>query len=104
MSNPLQWALFIGPAWHPASDSHFWDYTTYDLEDADNLDFQTTVASTVNSGDTSIGLVSAAGFSQPFGAWLGPNGSGQAWEYIDYFSISGAALNGVIREPTADRE
>jgi hypothetical protein len=104
MSNPLQWALFIGPAWHPASDSHFWDYTTYDLEDADNLDFQTTVATTVNSGDTTVGTASAAGFSQPFGAWLGPNGSGQAWEYIDYFSISGASLNGVIREPTADRE
>jgi hypothetical protein len=104
MTLPLQWALFIGPAWHAASDSYFWDYTIYDLEDADNLDWETTVSTSFASGATTLGVASSTNFLARGGAWVGPNGTGQAWEYIDYFSKTTGALNGIVRETTTNRE
>lgn len=104
MTHPFQWALFIGPAWHPSTSPYFWDWTGLAADGASTLDYQSTLSSTLSSGVTSAVLTSAASFPSAGGVWIGPNGSGQAWEYCDYSGKSSNTLTGLVREPTADRE
>lgn len=62
-----------------------------------------TVATSQASGSTSLIISSATGFASTGGCWVGPNGSGEGWEYEQWTSRSGTTLT-VVREPTADRD
>lgn len=104
MTHPVQWALFVGPAWHPSSSPYFWDWTGLAADGASTLDYQSTLSSTLSSGVTSAVLTSAASFPSAGGVWIGPNGSGQAWEYCDYSGKSSNTLTGLVRESSSDRE
>jgi len=55
------------------------------------------------SGATSLVLASATGVTVPGGAWVGPNGSGQGWEYEQILSGAGNTKT-VVRESITDRE
>lgn len=55
------------------------------------------------SGATTLGIASATNYGTAGGVWVGPNGSGQAWEYEQFTNRSGTTLT-VVRESTTDRE
>ncbi|MCC6457285.1 MAG: hypothetical protein IT328_20190 [Caldilineaceae bacterium] len=104
MTHPFQWQLYIGPAWHPSSSPYHTSWSFLSAGGVTNLDYSTTLASTLSSGATSALLVNAASFPSQGGAWVGPNGSGQAWEYVEYSGKATNTLTGLARESTTDRE
>lgn len=104
MTNPFQWTWYIGPAWHRPDSPYFLDWSAYNLEATTNLAYQSTLASTMSSSDTTLTMASGASFPAAGGLWVAPNGSGQAWEYVDYFNKFTNLFTGVVREPAADRE
>lgn len=56
------------------------------------------------SGATTLAVNSVTNFPTTYGGvWVGPNGSGEAWEYESYASRSGTTLT-VVRESSTDRE
>ena len=55
------------------------------------------------SGATTLGIASATNYGTAGGVWVGPNGSGQAWEYEQFTNRSSTTLT-VVRESTTDRE
>lgn len=67
-----------------------------------NLYTPTTTTGQV-SGATSLVIASSTGFGTVGGVWVGPNGSGQSWEYERFTARSGTTLT-VTRESTTDRE
>ena len=100
-----QWRIYIGPHWAAEDDATFFDWTLYEADGTNDLDWETTLTSTLASGATSAALDDGLQFTQTGGAWIGPNGAGQAWEYCPYTAKSGAdTLTGLVRETTADRE
>lgn len=104
MTTRVQWSIWIGPAWHPASSAYFYDWSGFAIGSSTNVNFSTTVASTLNAGATSLVLANADSFAAKGGVWIGPNGAGQAWEYCDYSGKSGNTLTGLVRESGSDRE
>lgn len=102
--HPFQWELFIGPAWEPFDSAYYTSWTGFTLGLSSTIDYQTTVASNFNSGATSLVLTNASVFPGAGGVWVGPNGSGQAWEYVPYSGKSSNTLTGCVRESTTDRE
>jgi hypothetical protein len=101
---PFQWAIYIGPPWHDAASPYYFDWPSYGKDAASNLNITTTLASTLASGANLAVLTSAASFPSKGGLWLGPNGSGQSWEYCEYTGKSTNNLTGLTREPTVDRD
>jgi len=55
------------------------------------------------SGATTLSIASATNYGTAGGVFVGPNGSGQAWEYEQFTARSGTTLT-VVRESTTDRE
>ena len=56
------------------------------------------------SGATTLSVSAVANFpATNGGVWVGPNGSGEAWEYESYATRSGTTLT-VTRESTTDRD
>lgn len=95
---------FVGPKWQPTTSAQFFDWSAYDLGAADTLDFATALTATLSSGATSASVSSAAAFASSGGLWIGPNGTGQAWEYIEYGSKTSTSFAGLVRESTTYRE
>lgn len=104
MTHPFQWSLFVGPAWQPSTNPTYFSWTGFTVGGASAIDFGSTLTSTLNSGATSAVLAAAASFASAGGIWVGPNGAGQAWEYMPYTGKSSNTLTGLVRESTADRE
>jgi hypothetical protein len=55
------------------------------------------------SGTTTLVIASATNYGTAGGVFVGPNGSGQAWEYEQFTARSSTTLT-VVRESTTDRE
>jgi hypothetical protein len=92
------WRVFIGPRYEDAgSASRFEWWTPSNLTDTTELD------ANFNSGATTMTLASVP-FDTRGGVWVGPNGSGQGWEYVRYTGKGVATLTGCIRESTTTRE
>jgi len=104
MTHPFQWTLFVGPAWEPADSAFYTSWTGFVIGLSSTIDYQTTLASALNSGVTSATLTNGGSFPTAGGLWIGPNGSGQAWEYVPFTGRSGNTISGMVRESTADRE
>ncbi len=87
MPDFVQWKAYIGPQFRKQSDAG-WDYSrTADYAFADTVG---AVASTITSGQTTNASISGfTGNGVQGGIWVGPNGSGQGWEYINYTGRSG---------------
>ena len=94
-----EWRAFIGPRYEPASAAyrHEW-WTPGNLTDTAELD------TTLADGATTIVLATAGSLDTRGGAWIGPNGTGQAWEYITYTGKTATDLTGITREAGATRE
>ena len=94
-----EWRAFIGPRYEPASAAyrHEW-WTPANLTDTAELD------ATLTDGATTVVLATAGSFDTRGGAWVGPNGTGEAWEYITYTGKTATNLTGVTRESATTRE
>lgn len=94
--NEVNFKVYIGP-YH----LHY-DWSGLNLGASFSLGSSTTTSGQV-SGATTLAIGSATGYGTAGGVFVGPNGSGQAWEYEQYTARSGTTLT-VTRELTTDRE
>lgn len=96
--NRYDWRAFIGPRYEPADDAaRFEWWTPGNLEDTVELD------ATLTDGAATITLAYVP-FDSRGGVWVGPNGSGEAWEYVAYAGATFTQLTGCTREAAAGRE
>lgn len=101
MANIVQWRAFVGPRWKASTDSRFWNWAsalTYGsayepLTDMPN----TTLSSGITAASTTLPCVATGDWPSTGGCWVGPNGSGQNWEYIDYGTNSSNTLGSLSR-------
>jgi hypothetical protein len=103
MGTPYQFRAFIGPAYEPSGSAYHYPWPNVWNFTLDITATERTLAGTLADGATSVTLNSAPQTSAG-GYWIGPNGAGQAWEYVGYAGASGATLTGLRREPAAARE
>lgn len=104
-ASTIEWRMFVGPRWTAPGDATSFDWTLYNEGGTNDLTWGTTIAATLNAGVTTLSLVDGLQFTTSGGVWIGPNGSGQAWEYCPYTGKSGAnTLTGLVRENATDRE
>ena len=103
MGTHYQFRAYIGPAYEPETSAYHYAWAGLWGGTLNPATTETTVATTVADGATSVVLAGAPQTTKG-GYWLGPNGTGQGWEYISYSGASGATLTGVRREGTAIRE
>lgn len=93
-----QWRAFIGPRYEQAEAAHRFEYwTPGNLTDTGELD------ATLSDGATAMTLVFVP-FDTRGGVWVGPNGSGEGWEYVAYTDKGATQLTGCMREGAATRE
>lgn len=106
--NPVKFRLWVGPIFQPASDATAYNWSTDLAEQEEGHGFAaaaTTLQTSMTSGSTSVTMATTpASFPPKGGAFVGGNGAGQGWEYIRYASISANTLNGIVREPSTDRD
>ncbi len=102
----VQWRAWIGPRWREISEGGAAETWLSIVSTAIPLaERATTLQSSLLSGVTTATLTSAANYPTPYGwAFIGPNGGGQGWEYVDYAAVSANNLTGLTRESTATRE
>lgn len=89
----LEWRGWVGP--------HYmhWDWSGINLGDTTTIPAATTLATTMSNVSTTAVLASGTGYpTGGAGAFIGPNGVAQAWEYVRYASRSGNTLSGLVRE------
>jgi len=84
MANFVQWRAFIGPRFKPVSDSCFYDWSALNSGSILPNYPDATLTGTLSAGATSASISGAVAWPNAGGFWVGPNGSGQSWEYIDY--------------------
>lgn len=98
------WRAWIGPRFTPSGSTRMFNWTGINAGSAFSPASDKSVTTQVNSGASSVVLNSVSGLAAKGGGFLGPNGSGQSWEYVEYESISTLTLTNVAREDTATRE
>lgn len=89
------WRMYVGP-YH----LHY-DWSALDLGDSFAPSGTTTTGQI--SGATSLVIASSSGIGAATGLWVGPNGSGQGWEY-QQVTAGASTTKTVVRESTTDRE
>lgn len=104
MTTSVQWRAFIGPRWRTATEAGA-DLWTQIAAGTLTPQADTTLAATLSDGATSASLAAASTWPSANGwAYIGPNGSGEAWEYISYTTRSSNTISGITREASAGRE
>jgi len=97
--NDITWRLWVGPHY-----THF-DWSTIDAGSAlYTAQPSNTVGTTQTSGTTSLVLTSGTTIPTSGGVWVGPNATGEGWEYEQYTGKSTNTLTGVTRESSSDRD
>lgn len=94
-----QWRAFVGPRYEPADSATRFEWWTPANLDALNPPLDATMA----DGDLAITLP-YVNFDSRGGVWVGPNGAGEAWEYVGYTGKTTTQLTGCVREAAATRE
>lgn len=96
-----EWRAYAGPIWKPATHTAFWNWSglnagaVYAPETAIP---PTTLTATLSNGATTATVASTTGWPSAGSFFVGPNGSGQAWERVDYTGKSATTLTGLTRE------
>ena len=105
MTTFVQWRAWIGPRWREKGAAGVDVWTQIATGAISIQEAATTLTATLADGATSASLASGTNYPTANGwAFVAPNGSGQAWEYIDYATRSTNTLSGITREPSAGRE
>lgn len=104
MSNYYQWRAYIGPRFGDMDSSYWFDWTALSSGHGNYPD--TTLSTTMTDGAQNAVCASAGSWPGAGGYFVGPNGSGQAWEYCNYLNRSSNTLIGGVstREPSTSRE
>ncbi len=92
MADYLEFRVYVGPHY-----SHY-DWSTLSLGQTGGPGSDTTTTSTLNSGGTSVSVAQPSFFPSAGGVFIGPNGTGEAWEYCQFTGKSGSSLTGLVRE------
>jgi hypothetical protein len=104
---PVQWESYIGPLWRPATQATAWDYSNTSDHNLANTQ-GATVSVAFNAGNSTLTITGLAGLPAKGGIWIGPNGSGQGWEYFEYSSRTDngtvQVMSGLIPEAATTRE
>lgn len=101
----MQYRLFVGPEYRPYGDPYHYDWTQHDVGAADTFLGPQLSGATLADGATGIEIATGlAAFPLVGGIWVGGNGSGEAWEYMNYAGKVGTGLIGLEREPEDNRE
>lgn len=103
----VQFEAYIGPVWRPSSSATAWNWTT--SADRDLADQQAaTVRTSFTAGGTTLQINNLRPMPAKGGVWVGPNGTGQGWEYIEYGSIvdntTYYTIGTLSAEPSGTRE
>ena len=99
------WRAFVGPAYEPSSSGYQYDWITpWSLGETDPSTLATTLSATLADGGLSATLTTIGNVATTGGVWIGPNGTGQAWEYVSYSGKSGSQITGLRRESSTTRE
>lgn len=99
------WRAYIGPAYEIADSAYSFDWVTpWILAELDLAARVTTLSATLADAATAATLTTVANVADEGGVWIGPNGSGQAWEYVSYSGKSGSQITGLRRESSTTRE
>lgn len=100
----MQYRVWAGPLYKPYGDTYYYDWTQHNVGGSFGTPSGLSLSATLSSGATSATLGgSIASWPSAGGVWIGPNGSGQAWEYCSYTKGAGSTIN-LVREPTLNRE
>lgn len=106
MSLYVEWRALIGPRF---DHYQWWVQLTYG-DDEHILDMSTTLTSTLAAAGTVVNVVSTGGgsplddFPSVGGLWIGPNNTGEAWEYVQYQSKTSTTFTSITKEPSTVRE
>jgi hypothetical protein len=103
MATAYQFRAYIGPAYEPATSARAYDWPAIFSSALDITATETTITATLGASGTSIALAATPQAAKG-GYWIGPNGSGEAWEYVGYSGVTGNTLTGLQREAAATRE
>jgi hypothetical protein len=98
-ANRYQWRAFVGPRYETAESASRFEWWT----PANLTDPAVPLESTLGDGILTI-VLPYVSFDARGGVWVGPNGAGEAWEYVAYTGKTATDLTGCIREPAATRE
>jgi len=101
-----EWRAYAGPIWKAADDPSFWDWSGLHAGAAYaplSAIPHTTLTATLSAGATTATVASTSGWPNAGSFFVGPNGSGQAWERISYTGKTATTLTGLVRE-TVDNE
>lgn len=105
MTTYVQWRAWIGPRWREQGTAGADVWTQIASGAITPQEAATTLSASLADGATTATLASGTNYPTANGwAFIGPNGSGQAWEYIDYTTRSTNTISGIAREPSAGRE
>ena len=100
----MEYRVWAGPLYKPYGDTYYYDWTQHSVGGSFGTPSGSNLSATLASGATSATIGgSIASWPSAGGVWIGPNGSGQAWEYCSYTKGSGSTIN-LVREPTLNRE
>ena len=100
----MQSMLWIGPPFLPVSDPHYWDWSQLSVGGSLPSIPEIPTTAQINDGSVSVSVGSTSGWPNSGGFWGGPNGSGQAWERIEYSGKTSTTFTGLVREPSTNRE
>lgn len=92
MADYLEFRVYVGPHY-----SHY-DWSTLSLGQTGGPGSDTVTTSTLSSGGTSVNVAQPSFFPSAGGVFIGPNGTGEAWEYCQFTGKSGSSLTGLVRE------
>lgn len=106
MTNFVHWRAYIGPPWNAAkSDNYYflWD----SLNEGDQIwpaAAEIELTSTLADGATTAVVDDTSTWLAYSHAWIGPNGAGEAWESVGYYTKDGTHLNNLVRETAVNRD
>lgn len=92
MADYLEFRVYVGPHY-----SHY-DWSQLNLGSTGSPGSDTVTTGTLSGGGTSVSVAQPSFFPSAGGVFIGPNGTGEAWEYCKYTGKSGSALTGLVRE------
>jgi len=105
MTTFVQWRAWIGPRWREKGSAGAAVWTSIANGTITPAEAATTITATISPSATAATLANGSAWPTSNGwGFIGPNGAGQAWEYISYSARSGNSLSGITREDAGTRE
>lgn len=92
-----QYRVFIGPALEHISDSTFYDWSSIDKGGALPFGGQMSLTTGITGMSSALSISGGTLPGAAGGVFVGPNGSGQTWEYIGFSGGTSSSATGIER-------